>query len=304
MIKLSDVNKKIDKSFNVGPLTFEVHKGTVTALIGNNGAGKSTLLRLITGMVYADSGEINRFGFTIDQMEWKELIGYVPQTSTGYDRFTLNQLADLHSIGFSGWDNNKFMQLLEQFNIPLNKRVDTLSVGMQKKALLFLALARQTKILIMDEPLSGVDIESQEKIRDLWVNYLEENPDRSILFSSHVADEVKEFADYIVCMHDGNIIGNYEKDNLIQNYARLWVNGTSTMFSTIPAVISITESGNQCELVTANQVETEKALDTMNSNILSKQSLRFAEILSYILRNQKGETNHDASSKSNNKKVW
>ncbi|UOE96137.1 ABC transporter ATP-binding protein [Alkalihalobacillus sp. LMS39] len=297
VIKLSGVKKKIDKSFDVGPLHLEVNKGTVTALIGNNGAGKSTLLRLLTGMIYPDTGVIDRFGFTDDEIEWKEWIGYVPQTSIGYDRFTLAQLADLHSIGFREWDNKKFFELLQQFHIPYNKRLDTLSVGMQKKALLFLALARQTKMLLMDEPLSGVDIESQEKIRELWVHYLEEDPERSILFSSHVPDEIKEFADYIVGMDDGRIIGNYEKDNLLQSYVRFWVKGDSTMFSNVPGVISVTESGNQCELLSTNQEETEKALHTMNSYILTKKSLRFAEILSFILRKQKGEQNNDITIK-------
>ncbi|UTR13239.1 ABC transporter ATP-binding protein [Salipaludibacillus sp. LMS25] len=287
MIEMTDVMKKIDKAFTFGPVDFKIEPGTVTALIGNNGAGKSTLLRLLTGMVFSDEGQIMRFSHRMEDVEWKELISYVPQTMTGYDYFTLSQLADLYRIGFEEWDDKAFLRLIEMFGLPLTKRFDAMSIGMQKQGLLVLALARRTKVLIMDEPLAGIDIESQVKLREAWVNYLEEDPERAILFATHIPEEVKEFADYVVCLYEGKITGTYEKDELQHQYGRMWVNAKEEELRNLPGVIDVKHSGAACEVVTKALSETEQLLATKDYEIVMRQSLSFTDILHALLKESK-----------------
>ncbi|MCR6105154.1 ABC transporter ATP-binding protein [Salipaludibacillus agaradhaerens] len=284
MIEMTGVTKTIDKTFTFGPVDFKIEPGTVTALIGNNGAGKSTLLRILTGMVFNDDGTIMRFSSHMEDVEWKERIGYVPQTMIGYDYFTLSQLADLYRIGFKEWDDKAFQRLIDIFDLPLSKRLDAMSTGMQKQGLLVLALARRTKLLIMDEPLAGVDIESQVKIRELWVNYLDEDPERAILFASHIPEEVKEFADYIVCMYGGGITGTYEKDELQQQYGRIWVTAREEELRNLPGVIDVKLNGTACEVMTKALPETEQMLANKDYEIVMRQSLSFTDILHALLK--------------------
>ncbi|MCR6109243.1 ABC transporter ATP-binding protein [Bacillus sp. A301a_S52] len=287
MIEMTGVTKAIDKTFTFGPVDFKIEPGTVTALIGNNGAGKSTLLRILTGMVFNDEGTIMRFSLQMKDVEWKEHIGYVPQTMIGYDYFTLSQLADLYKIGFTEWDEEAFQKLIDMFDLPLSKRFDAMSTGMQKQGLLVLALARRTKLLIMDEPLAGVDIESQVKMRELWVNYLDEDPERAILFATHIPEEVKEFADYIVCMYEGKITGTYEKDELQQQYGRIWVTAREEELRNLPGVIDVKLSGMACEVMTKALPETEQMLANKDYEIVMRQSLSFTDILHALLKENK-----------------
>ncbi|UTR12182.1 ABC transporter ATP-binding protein [Evansella sp. LMS18] len=297
MIKFDGVQKNIDRDVQIGPLDFYIEPGTVTALVGNNGAGKSTLIRMLTDMVFPDTGTITRFGKVSDpagredEVTWKEQIAYVPQTSIGYERFSLKQLAELQEIGFSSWDWTEFHRLAERFSLPLKKRFDSLSTGMQKKGLLLLALSRSSKFLVMDEPLSGVDIESQEIIREEWVSYLEQDPGRAILFSTHIPEEVKGFADYVVCMKEGALSGRFEKDSLQENYARLWVSAGGSVsqeeiIRNLPGVIDVKRSGNNCEIITENLEQTENALAGKNIEIVLQQGLEFSEILRTLLKNR------------------
>ncbi|ADU30517.1 ABC transporter ATP-binding protein [Evansella cellulosilytica] len=288
MIKLNEVKKQIDKNIQIGPLTFTINPGTVTALIGNNGAGKSTLIRMITGMVYTDSGNISRFNNSYDGETWKEFIGYVPQTIIGYERFSLKQVSELHAISFKSWDKNTFSRLVEKFDIPITKRFDALSVGMQKKALFILALSHHSKLLIMDEPLSGVDIEGQEQMRQEWITYLEEDPNRSILFATHVPDEVKEFADYIVCMKDGTISNSYEKDDLLQKFRKYWVNTKNDKIRNFPGVIHVVCNGTNYEVFSDNIEKTEESFKNENIEVISEQNVHFSDTLRLLLK-MKGE---------------
>ncbi|WP_059104192.1 ATP-binding cassette domain-containing protein [Shouchella shacheensis] len=288
MIDLREVTKTVDQGIHIGPLTFQIEPGTVTALVGTNGAGKSTLIRLLTGMVFADGGYISRFNDAYKGEAWKEHVAYVPQTSLGYERFTLKQLAELSQIGYEQWDQAKFVRLLERFQLPQKKRFDSLSVGMQRKGLAALALARKTKLLIMDEALSGVDIEGQELLREEWVSYLDEDPDRALLFATHVPDEVREFADYVVCMNGGALTGRYEKDELLARYGRLWTKGKPNLIRNIPGVVDVQVSGGHCEVVTEDKWTTEQALEKESLPVLMQQGLRFSEILRLLLREGKG----------------
>ena len=155
---------------------------------------------------------------------------------------------------------------------------------MQKQALVVLALARKTKLLVMDEPLAGVDIENQVIMREEWVAYLEKDTERSIMFATHIPEEVKEFADYIVCMYSGKITGTYEKDDLQEHYGRIWVNNAEEVLRDLPGVVEVKYSGATSELITKAMAETNRELKERNIEIVMHQSLDFTEILNELLK--------------------
>lgn len=225
LIEINNVRKKIDR-FTLGPLTLSIEPGTVTALIGDNGSGKSTLIKMIMQLVHPSEGEILAFGQHIrgSNEEWKKQIAYLPQTTTGYDAFNGIHLKKLISRWYPNWDEALFKQMVADLNIPLHQIFSKLSQGVQQKLILALTIARGTSLLILDEPMTFLDIPSKKYFTNLLIEWLEEDDgNRSIILASHQADDIKKLADFIYILRGGEAIGMFEKDSLIGAYKRFWL---------------------------------------------------------------------------------
>lgn len=224
VIEINNVTKKIDR-FSLGPVQLTIEPGTVTALVGDNGSGKSTLIKIIMNLVHPTEGEISVFGHNNREVDvWKEQIAYQAQTSIGYDAFNGNHLKGLVSRWYPNWNEDLFQQMVTDLNIPLNNRFSKLSPGVQQKLTLALTIARGTKLLILDEPMTFLDIPSKKYITNLLVDWLEQDDTRSIILTSHYAEDVEKLADYIYILRGGKPVGFYEKDSLIEGYKRYWIN--------------------------------------------------------------------------------
>ncbi|MDV2886879.1 ABC transporter ATP-binding protein [Alkalihalophilus pseudofirmus] len=286
MISLQDIYKKVDKSFELGPLSCQIEPGSIVALVGNNGAGKSTLFQTMMELVKKESGEIDYHFGTDRENGWKQAFAYVPQTPLMYHGFTIVQLADFFEMSYPGWNRNEFDRLTSLFNLPLKKQVEKLSGGMQKKAMLSLTLARESKVLLLDEPLAGVDFEGQEQMRDEMVRYMERAEDQTILLSTHSADEIRTLADYILLMKDGHLLNQYEKDSLIASWSRIWVEGDTSVLKNLKGMVSASKQGSLVECVTSNAFEVEQELKKMGAAVTSIQPLELREILRIILKEE------------------
>ncbi|WP_263705446.1 ATP-binding cassette domain-containing protein [Shouchella tritolerans] len=289
MIVCTEIEKQVDARFTTGPISLQVEPGTVTALVGKNGSGKSTILRMLSGMVLPDAGTIERFGQQVEEKEWKNQLAFIPQTSKSFEKYTLSHLAAIYRIGFQTWNEQRFLQLVEQYRLPLNKQISQFSGGMQRVALAVLALSRNSKVLIMDEPFAGVDIESQEWLRAEWLHYLEEDPERAIVFSSHVPDEIKDLADFIICMQDGKQTGCYEKDTLLSSWARFWSVADLNVVRNMAGVQSVIQRGPQIEIISSDNGQTEAAMHAIGLEITMKQPLKMAEILRLLIQEREME---------------
>lgn len=225
-IKLTDVEKKID-NFTLGPIDISIDPGTITAIVGDNGSGKSTLLKIIMDLVNADKGKINRFGLLNKEVEWKQLIAYQPQTVIGYDAFTGQDLRDLISHWYPNWDQKLFLKMMNELAIPLDKKFAKLSQGVQQKLTLALTIPRNAKVLILDEPTSFIDIPSKKILIDLLVDWMEKE-ERAIILASHQAEDIKKLADYIVLLRSGEMLGQFEKEMLMESFRKYWLKETFT----------------------------------------------------------------------------
>lgn len=282
LIVCNQIEKKISNEFKIGPLSLTIEPGTVNVLVGTNGSGKSSLIRTIAGLIQPDKGMIDRFNLL--EEEWREHLAFVPQSSKGFEKYTLQHLASIHAVGFRGWDNERFSILVKRYNLPLNKTVGEMSGGMQRRVLVVLALARNSTVLIMDEPLAGVDMAAQELMQEDWLAYLEGDPKRAILFATHVADEIKDYADYIFLMKRGSIVARYEKDTLFRNYARFWTNEQLEVVRNLTGITYVIQRGPQVEIISDNRSQTESDMNRLGLEITMKQSLKVAEILRILLK--------------------
>lgn len=277
-IKIKNVTKRID-DFQLGPIDLNIQPGTITALIGHNGSGKSTLFKMIMNLVNFDHGEITVFNQHVNKSDesWKEQIAYQPQTQIGFDAFTGEQLRDLISQWYPNWDEQLFQEVIQALDVSLTNRFSKLSQGNQQKLVLALAISRNTKILLLDEPTSFLDIPSKKALINLLIDWME-NDERSIVFASHQADDIQKMADYITVLQDGRLIGQFEKEQLTETYKRVWLD-LSVIKEQIPGEIQRETQS----IITNDLNKTEQFLQENGLKALKVRSLDLEETISILL---------------------
>ena len=188
VVKVTDLQKKF-RGFELSIPQLEIPKGYATALIGENGAGKTTLLNLMAGIRLDYKGQIAYF----DKQEKlgdkvQERIGYTGPGSYFLPHWTVKQVEEISSILFENFHRDRFQTVCEELNIPIGvtKEVKNLSDGNRMKLMLATVLARDTELLILDEPASPLDPLMRDKLCDIIREYLEQgNGEHSVFFSTH-----------------------------------------------------------------------------------------------------------------------
>jgi zinc transport system ATP-binding protein len=181
-------------------LSMVVEEGDFMGLLGPNGGGKTTLVKLIIGLLKPACGEILLFGTPQQAFRDWHLIGYVPQTATNFDRRFPISVEEVVSMGAAGWDRRAIHAALAQVGIEdlAKRRIGELSGGQQQRAFIARALVARPKLLILDEPTAGVDIESNERfwglLRDLNRSGI------TILLVSHDVGTITQNANRVACI--------------------------------------------------------------------------------------------------------
>lgn len=217
---LKNVNKKYEKSnFAIKDISFSIPEGSIVGFIGENGAGKSTTMNCILNVIRRDSGTIEIFGreMTDEDIDIRENIGVVYDSNNFPEYLTAKQLADILGRIYSKWDDFCFEQFLWRFGLPESQKIKSYSRGMSMKLAIAVALSHDSKLLILDEATSGLDPIMRDEILDVLLEFVKQE-NHSILLSSHITSDLEKIADYIVFIHNGEIILNKTKDELIYEY--------------------------------------------------------------------------------------
>ena len=217
---LKNVNKKYEKSnFAIKDISFSVPEGSIVGFIGENGAGKSTTMNCILNVIKRDSGTIEIFGreMTDEDIDIRENIGVVYDSNNFPEYLTAKQLADILRRIYRKWDDFCFEQFLRRFGLPESQKIKSYSRGMSMKLAIAVALSHDSKLLILDEATSGLDPIMRDEILDVLLEFVKQE-NHSILLSSHITSDLEKIADYIVFIHNGEIILNKTKDELIYEY--------------------------------------------------------------------------------------
>lgn len=283
LVETRKLKKNID-DFTLGPIDLRIEPGTVTALVGNNGSGKSTLLKLLMFLAKSDSGEIKIAGQPVcgEDESWKTYIAYQPQTIVGYHPFTGLLLRDMISCWYPDWDEALFRRMVDCFEVPLNKRFSKLSQGSQQKLILALTIARNTPILILDEPTAFMDIPAKRTFMDLLTDWMDQG-DRAIIITSHQVEDIEKLADYLVALHNGKMLGNFEKEALKESYKRYWLQELPPQ-GQIPGEVLREERS----IISDQPEETEAYLQNEQIPWTNITAMELDEIITLLLSNQKG----------------
>ena len=213
IVETEHVAKRFGRFEAIEDLSLRVPEGSVFALIGPNGAGKTTTIRMLMNILRPDRGDITVLGVLSRRIGPQDLqrIGYVSESQKAPAGLTLAQFFDYLRTLYPTWDRDLERQLCEQFELPPSRKIGHLSHGMRLKTLLVGALAFRPKLLVLDEPLSGLDT----LVRDEVVNgLLQQAADTTILISSHELADIESFTTHVAFMQNGRLLLQEAIDDL------------------------------------------------------------------------------------------
>lgn len=215
--------KKEFKGFELQAPEFVVPKGFATALIGENGAGKTTLLNILTGIRLDYKGQVTYFdeGQKIDEKGVRERIGYTDPGNYFLPHWTVKQVEELSGLLFERFHPDRFRALCEELGIPVGsvKSVKNLSDGNRMKLMLAAVLARDTDVLLLDEPASPLDPLMRDKLCDVIRSYLEQgNGERTVFFSTHNIADMENVTDYAIILEHGRVVEEGFVEDLKEKY--------------------------------------------------------------------------------------
>ena len=199
-LELNGVTKQYS-DFKLDNISFTVPQGSIVGLIGENGAGKSTTIKAILGLIVTEQGKISVFNGKDVNAETKEHIGVVFDGSNYPDNLTPKKLGKVFQNIYAEWNNEKYFELLNKFELPINKKLKEFSKGMNMKYSLVVALSHNSKLLILDEATSGLDPVIRDDILEMFLDFIQDE-EHSILVSSHITSDLEKIADYIVFIHE------------------------------------------------------------------------------------------------------
>ncbi|MCA9123018.1 MAG: ABC transporter ATP-binding protein [Planctomycetales bacterium] len=205
-IRLNHVTKRFGSQLALDDVSLEVAPGTVFALLGENGAGKSTTIRLLLGLAEPDSGQASVFGMesVTHSLEIRRCVGYVAERPTLYDWMTVDEIGWFTAGFYGGNFLPTYKSLIEQFSLPSNKKLKTLSKGMRAKVALALSMGHDPDLLILDEPTSGLDTMVRREFLESMVDRAASG--KTVFLSSHQIHEVERVADVVGIMRQGKMI--------------------------------------------------------------------------------------------------
>lgn len=207
MIEIKDLSFGYGRNELFNQMDLNLEPGNIYGLLGINGAGKSTLLKLVSGLLFPDSGKLTSLGHDPCKRE----PGFLSRISFLSEELNLATITDRQYIYFNTpfypkFNHEQFERYLREFDIPRNRKLTQLSYGQKKKFMLSFALASGTEIVILDEPTNGLDIPSKGLFRRLVAEAL--NEDQIFIISTHQVRDVESLIDNLVILHQGKVMFN------------------------------------------------------------------------------------------------
>lgn len=217
ILRVVQLCKNYGKTKGIEDLSLELNDGEIFGLIGPNGAGKSTTIRSIMNMINKSYGEVYFNDQLLDKnnIEAKKLIGYLPSEVFLYEDMSVKQMLDYHASFFKEDLSDRRKELVKLLNVDEKKKIEDLSLGNLKKVGIILALMHNPKLLILDEPSSGLDPIMQQTFYELLLQ--EKAKGTTIIYSTHILSEVSKICDRVGIIKDSHLVKIEDVDSLNNN---------------------------------------------------------------------------------------
>jgi len=203
MLQCDHLTKKYRGLAAVNDLSLHLEKGKIYALLGPNGSGKSTFMKIAAGLIQPTKGRI-RFENTPIGTYSKTHIAYMPTEAYFYSYMTWQDASRYYSDFYQDFDPEYFRKLMQEFHLDLNQKISKMSSGMMAKGKIALALSRNSRLCMLDEPLNGIDIIARDQI--LAAIKAAASTEKTFLISSHLVDELEAMTDEAIFMKNGSLV--------------------------------------------------------------------------------------------------
>lgn len=290
MLELKNVSKSFGKFKALDDLTMTIPQGSVYGLVGPNGAGKTTAIRHITGVYRPDAGDITMEGLPIfENPQVKQAIGYIPDEIFYFSSATLKDMANFYRGLYPRFDMALFQRLTEVFQLPMGSPIRRFSKGMQKQAAFQLTLSIRPDVLVLDEPVDGLDPVMRRQVMSLILAEVAER-NTTVLISSHNLRELEDVCDHVGIMNHGKMLLERSLADMQGNTVKL------QMVGDVPEGLEILHQSStgrlQTLVVRGNAREVEAQVEASEPMFYDILPLSLEEIFIYEL----GGVNHEINS--------
>ncbi|RDE31282.1 ABC transporter ATP-binding protein [Parageobacillus thermoglucosidasius] len=252
MIHLTNVTKTFDRFQAVHGVNMTVQKGRIYGLLGSNGAGKTTLLKMMAGIIRPDHGTVLIDGEEVwENPRIKQRILFLPDHVYFFPNTTIEQMAAFYESIYPSFHRERFTKLQELFLLDPRKKIHQFSKGMQRQAAFWLAFSTMPDVLIMDEPLDGLDAVIRQKVKNIIVQEVAER-EMTVVISSHNLREMEDLCDCIGVLHSGEMLFEKELDVMKNDIHKIQVafrNGIPKQFAEQLNIVYKEERGSVLLLI-------------------------------------------------------
>lgn len=230
IITIDHLSKSYGRHLALDHLSLTVEKGEIFGFLGSNGAGKSTTIRCLLGLIKYRKGKVTLFNDRYHSLEESlDHIGYMPSEAMFYPNMTVKQVIDFAAKAHPNHDcKREADRLCKLLEVPLQKKIQDLSLGYRKKVSIVCALQHQPDLLILDEPTSGLDPLMQERFFQIILDAKEKG--KTCFLSSHVLSEVKAYCDRVAILKKGKLLAVDRVENIMHSQKKqvtIWKDGQS-----------------------------------------------------------------------------
>jgi ABC-2 type transport system ATP-binding protein len=221
-IELLGLTKRFGRTLAVRNVSLEIPRGSTFGLLGPNGAGKSTTIKMLMGLLSPTAGSARVLGIDCraDAVQVKQRVGYVPETHNIYRWMRVGEALGFCKSCYPSWNDQTCRELLDLFGLDPAKKVKHLSKGMLVKLALLLAVSHEPEVLLLDEPLSGLDPIAREEFLDGVLRTICDRG-QTVLISSHMLDDVRRLADTVGILYEGQLVLQGNLDALLTSTKRI-----------------------------------------------------------------------------------
>lgn len=214
MIRIDRVVKKFDAILALDHVSAKISEGSIFGLVGTNGAGKSTMLRVISGVLKPEEGSV----LVDEQPVWenprvKRKICFLPDTAWFFPNATPSGMKEYYKILYPGFDQNRFEEMIQKFDLDPKRKLSTFSKGMKKQVSVLLGLCANTEYLLCDETFDGLDPVMRQAVKSLFASEMMSRKFTPVI-ASHSLREIEDICDHVGLLHKGGILFAKDLDEM------------------------------------------------------------------------------------------
>lgn len=256
LINLEKVNRSFKDNHVLKDLNFSIEAGTITGLLGVNGSGKTTMMRCLLGLIKPHSGVCEIFGEEswVASPDVRQKIGFVPQQFDNFLWMTVDQILDYTGAFYEKWQASYVDKLKSSFGLGGEEVIADLSVGMQQRVSIVMALGHSPDLLVLDEPVAALDPVGRRTFIELLLD-IHINEGKTIIFSTHITSDIERVAARVAMMQKGQVTIHSDIEDLKESYCRIHLHcqsGVARLVEKVPGCLKQDIQTNSARLVIEN----------------------------------------------------